>query len=166
LRPGQLRESHISEINDALAQSGYTHTTKSRRADAIGNLLRWLWTEKGAAKLDDKVHKFTGVRPRNVTAERDEIEAMLELAQPHMQLFILLCSDLALRSGTAALVCPADYSAQHREIRITTKGGAKLSLPVTEEIRQLIERCDSRDPRPFIRQLWQWEPGRHGRSPA
>jgi integrase len=84
----------------------------------------------------------------------DERERLLAIAEPHMRLWILLCSDLALRSGTAARLCPEHYDPISGQLTITTKYGAKLRLPVTEEIEALLRTCDLDSPATFVRQLW------------
>ncbi len=71
-----------------------------------------------------------------------------------MRLWILLCSDLAIRSGTAERIGPENYDAAQGILRFTTKRKAHLTLPVTEEIRGLIEACDMHEPQSFVRQLW------------
>jgi len=81
-------------------------------------------------------------------------------APPHLRLWILLCSDLAIRSGTAAKLGPSHYYPQTGELRFTTKHGARLMLPVTSEVRALIEQCDLRVDQPFTHQLWPRRPGK------
>jgi integrase len=75
-----------------------------------------------------------------------------------LRLFILLCSDLAIRSGTAARIGPANYDPHRRTLQFTTKLGEKLTLPVTDEIAELIERTSPEDPASFVKQLHQREP--------
>ena len=82
-------------------------------------------------------------------------------APPHLRLWVLLCSDLAIRSGTAARLGPAEYHPQTGELRFTSKHGARLTLPVTLAVRELIDQCDHNDPRPYVLQLW---PRRNGRQ--
>lgn len=123
-------------------------------ATALRYLLRWLWEVHGTPKLDKHIRHYLGVRPRNVTATRAEIDALLAAANPGMRVWLLLCSDLAIRSGTAARMAPEHYDPERRTLRFTTKHHAKVTLPVTEEIRELIGQCDLSDPRPFARQLW------------
>jgi integrase len=65
----------------------------------------------------------------------------------------LLCSDLAIRSGTAAQIGPEHYDPQSRHLTFTTKYGAKQTMPVTEEIAGLIGKCDLADKAPFTFQL-------------
>ena len=72
----------------------------------------------------------------------------------------MLCSDLAIRAGTAARLSPANYHRASGLLEFTTKYGAKATLPVTEEIHHLLEKCDMDDPRPFTRQLWHSGNGR------
>ena len=137
---------------------------RSCRATAIRALLRWLWTHHGAPKLDDEISKYPGIRPRNVTATDTERELLLNAAAEHMRLFILFCSDLAIRAGTAGTLRPENYDKEKGTLRFTTKKGEKVTLPVTQEIRDLIESCNLEANEPFVRQLWRQEQG-HGRRP-
>lgn len=130
------------------------------KAAAIRRILIWLWEVHGAPKLDDGIRRYKGVRPRNVTATREEIDAILDEAMPHLRLWLLLCSDLAIRSGTAAIISPEHYSEPMRELRFASKFDNKQMLPVTEEIAELFSRCDLHSRMPFVRQLWhQDRPG-------
>jgi integrase len=104
--------------------------------------------------MDSQVRRYPGVRPRNVTATREEIDALLDAAPPHMRLWLLFCSDLAIRSGTAVRLRPANYDPRHRELRFVTKANAHMTLPVTDEIADLLALCDQHKDEPFIRQLW------------
>lgn len=51
-----------------------------------------------------------------------------------MRLFILLCSDLAIRSTTAAGIAPKHYNPETRILAFVTKFGTTQQLPVTDEI--------------------------------
>ncbi len=122
-------------------------------------MLRWLWEYHGAPKLDGIIRHYQPVSPRNVTVDTEDYQRLLAACPKQARLWLLLCSDLAMRSGTAARVGPENYHPQTRSLAFTTKYGARVTLPVTEEIRVLIEECDMTDPRPFIRQLWHRRPG-------
>ncbi len=126
-------------------------------------ILRWLWEVHGAPKLDGYIRSYSGVRPRNVTATREEIDTLLDAANPGMRLWLLLCSDLAIRSGTAARIGASHYDKEQRQLRFTTKHDARQTLPVTQEIQDLIEQCDLTDPAPFVKQLWTLGVYRGGR---
>ena len=114
-----------------------------------------MWEVHGAPKLDEHIRRYPGVRPRNVTATREEIDALLAAAPDGLRLWLLLCSDLAIRSGTAARLGPRDYDPHSGLLRFTTKHHARLTLPVTEEIKSLLAKCNHNDPTPYARQLWQ-----------
>jgi integrase len=120
---------------------------------ALRRVLLFLWEFHGAPKLDDAVPRMAGTRPRNVTATREEIEAIYEASSPSLRLWLMICSDLAIRSGTAATLAPHNYDPGRREFRFRTKYNAGQTLPVTDEICALIADCDMRDQTPFIWQI-------------
>lgn len=120
-----------------------------------------MWEYHGAPKLDGQVSHYTGLRPRNVTVTDDERAALLAAAPPFLRLWILFCADLAIRSGTAARISPAEYDTQRRTLSFVTKCNEHVTLPVTAEIEELLGGCDLRNPEPFVRQLW---PNTHGGS--
>lgn len=64
----------------------------------------------------------------------------------------MLCSDLAIRSGTAARLTPDNYDTARRELTFTTKYQARQRLPVTAELAALLDRCTLSDV-PFVAQL-------------
>lgn len=80
-----------------------------------------------------------------------------------MRLWILLCSDMGIRSGTALRIAPANYSRHAGNLSFTTKKAAILTLPVTEAVADLLDSCDQNDPRPFVTQLRLRAVGNMGR---
>jgi integrase len=90
-----------------------------------------------------------------VTATDEEKARILAAAPDHLRLWTLLCSDLAMRSGTAAKIAPRHYDPTRRILAFTTKYGATLTLPTTDAIDALIQKCNLDDPEPFTRQLWR-----------
>lgn len=111
------------------------------------------------------MRRYPPPRPRNVTATDDERARILAAAPPHMRLWLLLCSDLAIRSGTAIEIGPAHYDERQRTVTFTTKCDEHLTLPVTEEIAELISRCSQDDPTSYVRQLWR-EHNRYKHAPG
>jgi integrase len=162
-RPREIRASDAIAINDALERSGLAYGTKWNRSTTIWRMLRDLWANYGAPKVDDEIRRYTGLRPRNVTATDEEREAILMAAPRHMRLFVLLCSDLAIRSGTAGRLGKDDYNRESGVLRFTTKKDEKVTMPVTEEIRELLEQCDMASPDPFVRQLEKLDKSRISR---
>lgn len=127
-------------------------------------LLRDLWENHGAPKLDAHITRYSSVRPRNVTVTDAERSAILTSAPPGMRLWILLCSDLALRSGTAVNLRSSDYDPAREELRFTTKKGARQTLPVTDEVGALLGTCDMQSGISFVRQLLLRGAKRNGRT--
>jgi integrase len=76
-------------------------------------------------------------------------------APPHMRLWLLLCSDLALRSGTAISIGPDHYNSHTGVLTFTTKYNEHLTLPATQAIREIIATCSMDASQSFVRQLWQ-----------
>ena len=146
-------------MNATIFRSTQSHASRTNHARALGRILRYLWENHGAPKLDDQIRRYPGLRPRNITATEDDRAAIIGAAPTHMRLFILLCSDLAIRSGTAARLAPEHYDANRKTLTFTTKYGEKLSLPTTKDIETLLDDCDMRNPEPFVKQLWHQQPG-------
>ena len=119
--------------------------------------MRWLWEVHGAKKLDVVVKDRTTLKPRNVTATREEVDLLMACSKPSMKLFLLLCSDLAMRSGTVNKINGSNYDRERREFRFTTKGGSIQMLPVTEEIARIIDPLDQTSKVPFVWQLREKE---------
>jgi hypothetical protein len=142
-------------MNHILERADLAPSTKKVYAAKVREILRWLWTNHGTPKLDEEIRRFPATRPRNVTVEREDIDRLIRSAPRHVKLWLLLCSDLAIRSGTAAVVGPRNYNKETRELAFTTKYGARVTLPVTEELRQIIESCDLNSSVSFVRQLWE-----------
>jgi integrase len=165
LTPRKLSAAHISDIDHYICTSGYAHATRKAKANSLRKILRWLWEEHGAKKLDTEVRMHPGLRPRNVTATSDEIDSIIGAAEPALRLWILLCSDLGIRSGTASALAPNNYNPARQELRFTTKYGAKLTLPVTSAIAELLRECDRETTVSFVRQLWIRDFKGHGRPP-
>lgn len=91
-------------------------------------------------------------RPRNITSTDKERAAILSAAPPHLRCWLLLCSDLAIRSGTAARLTPSDYDPVRRELTYTTKYQARQVMPVTSELAALLDLCILPNT-PFVAQL-------------
>lgn len=129
--------------------------TASVNLSALRRILRWLWQEYGAPKLDDEVPHLPGVRPRNVTTTREVIDRLVETDDLSLRMMILLCSDMGIRSGTAIRLCPSDFDAVRGILSFSTKMDEKLSLPVTDAVRQMIDLCNLDDSRSFVMQLFK-----------
>ena len=161
--PENLAVSQVTEAA-AILSTNHTPTTKSSYCSRLRQVLRWLWEEHGAPKLDGAVQRFPGIRPRNVTTNRETIEALLGKASPDIQMMVLLCSDLAIRSGTAVKMGPRHYDREAGTLQFRTKMDEALTMPITNSIENLIGRCDLSNPRPFVTQLHDQGPGNHRKN--
>ena len=66
-----------------------------------------------------------------------------------MRCFILLCSDLAIRSGTAVQIGPQHFDRRTQTISFVTKKGRSVTLPVTAELLAIFaasSRCPATMP--------------------
>jgi len=71
---------------------------------------------------------------------------------PALRALLVLCSDLAIRSGTAVRIGPDNYNSERQTLSFTTKKDAHVTLAITQAVRDLIDGCDLSDPRPFVTQ--------------
>lgn len=77
---------------------------------------------------------------------------LISAAGPQLACWLLLCSDLALRSGTATRMSPANYDRATGYLTFRTKYDNTQRLPVTAELRKLLDQC--LEPSiPFVGQL-------------
>jgi integrase len=145
-------------VNYRLQNSGYADSTRAVLARETRGALRYLHHYHKAKLWTDLITYPKGVRPRNITITEAEKASLWTLARetnPGLYMWMMLCSDLAIRSGTAHKLGFAHYDPTRQELRFLTKFRAALTIPVTREIAEYIERCNPRDERPFVAQLWQ-----------
>ncbi|MGD0548012.1 MAG: hypothetical protein ABR991_09360 [Terracidiphilus sp.] len=117
----RLTAAQVADLDEEIFSSGLAYQTKAEKAYALRRILRWLWEFHGTPKLDSQVRHYPGVRPRNIIATREEIDTLVAHANAALQLWLLLCSDLAIRSGTAVKLNLTNYDQRRGELRFTTK---------------------------------------------
>lgn len=76
----------------------------------------------------------------------------MALASPHIRCLLMLCSDMAIRSGTASRLTPEHYDRNARTLTFTTKYQNRQSLPVPAELARLLDTCE-KPGIPFVAQL-------------
>lgn len=101
-------------------------------------LLRILYDTEEAPRLWQHVYRVKKPRPRNVTVTAEEKAAILARCSEAMRLWVLMCSDLAIRSGTAARMAPENYDRARGTLTFTTKHGSRMTLPVTAELVMML----------------------------
>jgi integrase len=126
------------DVLEAVAQGKHhTQATRHKWACCFRRILHYLSEEHGAPRLWQAVPKVRNAAPRAITATNEEREKLLRAAPPDLRCWILLCSDLAMRSKTAAQIAPKDYDRQAGTVTFVTKFGTAQTLPVTAEIAEL-----------------------------
>lgn len=119
----------------SLVPTHYAPSTRSHIAAAMRRCIERLIEAGAPASLRNVVPRVHKGEPRQRVATEAERRAILNGAPLDLRLFILLCSDLALRSGTACSVAPAHRDSQRNEIRLQRmKHGASIVLPLTDNI--------------------------------
>jgi integrase len=153
IKPARLSAAHVMEVMHILDAPCFALSTRVIRLVKFRKVLRWLWEEQGAPKLDGYVIRRPGLRPRNVTASREQIDMLLEAAKPALRLMLLICSDLGIRTGTVVKLSPENYDREKEELRFESKKGSKVCLPVTDEIAATLNTLDHENPLPYITQM-------------
>ncbi len=161
--PHQLRASHIIEVVERCAGRRFAQVTRAVRCTTLRRMLRFLWETEGTPKLDEHVPHIGSIRPRCVTASRAQVDQLTRAASGTLRLMLLMCSDLAIRSGTAVTISPREYDSHNRTLRFRTKYDEKVGLPVTDELADILDSLDLGSPLPFITQLRRIEEPRAAR---
>jgi integrase len=87
-----------------------------------------------------------GPKARENTALPDQLAALRAAAPPWLRLFILLCWQTALRFSEAIAVTPRSFNPERNTATIRTKGDKVRTIPLTEEILELIRPTLEGDP--------------------
>jgi integrase len=125
----------------------YARNTVHHLRALLANLLRTLClfgAPETAARL---LMRAPGYQPRQTIFTHDEIAAVMAAAPPWLSFLIHVCYTLALRSGDAVNLCPANYDRATKTIRnLKTKGNRALTLPVTDPaLIEVLERIGPED---------------------
>lgn len=136
------------------------------------NALRWMCRLLMVNEVTvQTIPMVRGGFSRGVVVERDTREKLLAAAPPHLRLYLLLCSDLAIRSGTAVKIAPCHYNREDKTITFKTKNQVVVSLPVTSRIATLFNVAIDFEPgseEPFVQLLGgskgNWKQHSYGRQ--
>lgn len=146
--PKHLSPAHVASASIAI-MAHQNQSTRHQQTVALRAVLGILWEEHGAPNLKRLVPQVVKPAPRNVTITADERDAIITAAPPGLRVWLLLCSDLALRAATAARISPKDYNDETREISFRTKFGTAQTLPVTDALAELFAQVTHGETRPY-----------------
>ena len=71
---------------------------------------------------------------------------MVSAARPHLELFLRLCSEMALRFMEAYRVTPGMWDRERHTLKITTKGDKVRTIPTPETIERLLAIAAEKQP--------------------
>ncbi len=137
---GSKRPGHITATEVTRMWTGWTErklAPATMRAYTQG--LRWLLRYLGVAeRIIQTIPRGHKAPPRGTTYAHHEIAEQLAAAEPGLRLYIMFCSDLAIRANTAMQMSEDDWDADAKVLRFTTKHNALVVLPVTERIAEML----------------------------
>ncbi|MGB2590529.1 MAG: tyrosine-type recombinase/integrase [Candidatus Acidiferrum sp.] len=134
----ELQPQHAAAIVARWRQS-YAKNTIHNRTKALRRILRELAPLIAAQNLWQCVPKVGPAKPRQQTIAPEQRIALLRRVPQWMRLFILLCADLAFRFAEARTAPLEAYDRERKTLTLKVKGGDTHTLPVTEELRAIIE---------------------------
>lgn len=123
----------------------YAPATLYQRRACLRRLLANIEQTRGARGLVSELARVPKPLPRETIATPQETERLLALAEPWYRCFLLSCIDLLHRSGTAIRFAPQHYHPETQTCRIRTKGGREIELPISPQLRELIEQAPPTD---------------------
>jgi integrase len=129
------------------------HSTRFARSGALAYVVRLLHDYGAERGIEKTIPKLGKPSPRNVTATNRERELILAASPPHLRCMLHLCSDLAIRSGTAEKLSPQYYDAAEGILTFRTKYSRSVTLPVSKPLRELFMLHDKESHVPYLEAL-------------
>ena len=141
----ELSIAHVAAAYQQLNNARYAASTRNVTVTGLRKMLRSLVAHGAPYGLEKAAPPVPRAAPRPNTLQDDAIASLLALARPHMRLFILLCHDCALRSGTAAELRWVNLPGDGEQIVIRSKRATVVRVPTSLRIRELLARCPKDD---------------------
>jgi site-specific recombinase XerD len=139
LKPRQLNPFSIDALTRKWRDT-YAPATIHGRTLALRRFLKLLDSACGT-QLRHTVPPAKNPGARRVIATSEELHNLFAKAQPWQRLWLLLCSQLALRNAEARGIGPNNYDATQATIQFKKKGGTLHTLPITEEIAAMFHNA-------------------------
>ena len=150
--PSAFATSASSYLGVCNRWSDYGPTSRYCLYSVFRGLLRHLARVCHIEDFSHLVPRIAPPVPRPNVVSAKVKEGLLAGASASLRCWLLLCSDLAIRSGTAAMLVPPNYSKEEGLLHFITKKEARMTMPVTSALAALLDLCV--DPsRTFVAQL-------------
>ena len=101
-------------------------------------LLRFLGVQERLVQIIPHIKR---VAPRGKIVQSEVLETLLAKAPPHLRLYLLLCSDTCIRSGTVVQITEQNWNPATEQLCITTKANAVVTLPTSERLARLLREA-------------------------
>lgn len=137
------RTSELSAFHlECLCADWKTRTAQNTYANyccLLRQFVRWLELHNLARPgLHNASHKPRRTGPRTTIVSYQQREALLNVAPPHLRLFIYLAADLGMRFRAALSITLRHYDQEHQTISFTTKNLTDQTLPVPPDLREFL----------------------------
>ncbi|MGH9775298.1 MAG: tyrosine-type recombinase/integrase [Candidatus Acidiferrales bacterium] len=126
-------------------KKNYAPSTAWNLRRVLRKFLEYLEAAGGSAEPRHNLITLRKPAPRTTTVTDEQRTKLLDAAEPWLRCFILLCSQLALRRAEALRVSPRMYDTEKQTVTVPTKGGQTITLPITDELRELFELAPDTD---------------------
>jgi integrase len=143
--PDQLNPELFAQACLAHWRKRYSPMTRYNYASRLRCFGRWVDKLTSTHRLAEAVPPQAQPEPRTETISRADIERAVTASPPWFRVVLLSCYELALRSGTARQLAPRHYDQERKTITIETKGGQKVTLPVSPRLAALFEAAEAGD---------------------
>jgi integrase/recombinase XerD len=148
--PDALTMADVTRVFEQGNSARFAPDTRFRHSYILRRMLRELVAEGAPPNLDKAVPRIPRPAPRAVTLAADQVNKLLALAPAHLRLWLLLCHDCALRSGTAAAVTWAEIQGDCEELVTQTKGASVTRVPISGRLHQMLTLVPKRDGAPLV----------------
>ena len=128
----------MRKLADRCNLTKYAPDTRFRHGFILRRTLRELTSSGAPVGLDLAVPRVPRPAPRAVVLTGEQVNRLLANAPAHLRLWLLLCHDCALRSGTAAAVSWDEIHGDFEELVTKTKGASVARIPISGRLRQVL----------------------------
>ncbi len=138
MRPSKVTQHDVVAMYMPWREKKLAPKTQRQYNGALRHLLRFLMIPE---RLVQQIPHIKNSAPRGIIVQASSIETLLASAPPHLRLYILLCSDTCIRSGTVVMLTENNWNQVTEQLTITTKANIVHTLPTSERLARLIREA-------------------------